>query len=85
MLGDLPARRAMPSVAFALDRDCVGVSLAVRGPWIAVYYCWEKARCVVELFFILVCRLIEVHVPCGHGGISYSIVCAASGGGRRGL
>ena len=32
VLGDLPARRAMPSVAFALDRDCVCVSLAVRGP-----------------------------------------------------
>jgi len=33
---------------------------------------------------ILACRSIERHVPCGHGGISFYVDLAASGGGRWG-
>ena len=31
------------------------------------------------------CRLIEVHVPCGHGGFSFYVVWAASGGAVCGV
>ena len=32
----------------------------------------------------LACRSIERHVPCGHGGTSFYVDLAASGGGRWG-